>query len=403
MDTRDNNNEQGPGADEAEIQKQIDVLIRDIKTLNAEKARFARDREALMKMDVPGAQINEKLEGDWQENVQTLIAGIQAKLKTLQAPIMRHWHNKQRFRWSTFCKAIAEGKDNYERWRASGWPEIHIRELQTVSRSLASAEQRPNGAGQAGGKLDTQSLREWAGAERVTLAIVFTDIVGSTALRSQVGDECMNATLEAHFCQGRRFIAKHGGHEIKTTGDGFLAVFHGTEEALDFAIALHSEPGVQAIQIRVGIHVGEVTVKEAEQDVDGGAVHFASRVVGAIRGSEIWLSDQAKQNIERYRANRHSHLKWERREGLAIKDFPDVVLWSLAACAAPIYPVADPFPRSEPVDHRSETRDATTQPSEKSRWDLKKTVAGTVAFLAQLWTCSGWLRPIRAFFHWLGL
>ena len=146
----------------------------------------------------------------------------------------------------------------------------------------------------------TKGLVEWAGGERVTLAIVFTDIVDSTALRNEIGDERMNKTLEAHFCQGRRLIGEHGGREVKTTGDGFLAVFHETAKALDFAMTLHSDPGTQAIQIRVGIHVGEVTVKDTDQDIDGTVVNFASRVVGAIRGAQIWLSDQAKQNIQSY-------------------------------------------------------------------------------------------------------
>jgi class 3 adenylate cyclase len=223
-------------------------------------------------------------------------------------------------------------------------------------------------------------------------------------LRNRIGDERMNDTLEAHFRQGRRLIGEHGGREIKTTGDGFLAVFHGTAKALDFAIALHSDAGAQAIQIRVGIHVGEVTVKDAERDIDGREVHFASRVVDAIQGAEIWLSDRAKQNIESCGANRHSHLKWERRDGVEMKGFPDTfTLWSLAASAPSILHAADQTPRSGPVDRQRQTRNARVQPSEKSKGDLKKTVTGTVAFLAQLWTCSGWLKPIRAFFHWFGL
>ena len=126
----------------------------------------------------------------------------------------------------------------------------------------------------------------------------------------------------------------------------------------------HGRPGAQAIQIRVGIHVGEVTVKDNDQDIDGGEVHFASRVVGAIREAEIWLSDPAKRNIQTYGADRHRHLNWERHDGLAMKGFTGTfTLWSLAAPAASSLPVADQFPGSETFDGQAQTPSARAQPS----------------------------------------
>jgi class 3 adenylate cyclase len=53
-----------------------------------------------------------------------------------------------------------------------------------------------------------------------------------------------------------------------------------------------------------------------------GAVNFATRVVGAVKDAEIWLSDRAKEDIDRLRAGKHRGLKWEQHEGVAMKGFP---------------------------------------------------------------------------------
>ena len=67
-----------------------------------------------------------------------------------------------------------------------------------------------------------------------------------------------------------------------------------------------------------------------EGDVFGDTVNFAARVVGAIKGAEIWLSDRAKEDIERLGAGQHKRLKWDRHEGVAMKGFPGgFTLWEL--------------------------------------------------------------------------
>jgi len=68
-----------------------------------------------------------------------------------------------------------------------------------------------------------------------------------------------------------------------------------------------------------------------EGDVFGGTVNFASRVIGTILGAEIWLSDRAKEDIDRLGARKHKHLKWEQHEAVTMKGFLGVfALWSLA-------------------------------------------------------------------------
>jgi class 3 adenylate cyclase len=97
---------------------------------------------------------------------------------------------------------------------------------------------------------------------------------------------------------------------------------------LDYALALQVNTGHPQVQIRAGIHVGPMHVEEG--DVFGGTVNFAARVIGAIQGAEIWLSDRAKVDLDQLGAARHKHLKWERHEGVGMKGFPGkATLWSL--------------------------------------------------------------------------
>jgi WD40 repeat protein/class 3 adenylate cyclase/GTPase SAR1 family protein len=185
----------------------------------------------------------------------------------------------------------------------------------------------------AKGETSTASFHAWAGGERVTLAIVFTDVVGSTALGEEIRDESMNEARRAHFAQSRKLINRFKGREIKTIGDSFLAAFKSVDAALDYAQALQRHTGHPQMQIRAGIHIGPMHVEE--DDVFGGTVNFAARVVGSIAGAEIWLSDRAKDDIDRLGAKRYQQLKWSRHEDVVMKGFPDVfTLWSVQKMAS---------------------------------------------------------------------
>jgi len=180
----------------------------------------------------------------------------------------------------------------------------------------------------AKGETNTASFHEWAGGERVTLAIVFTDVVGSTALGEEIRDEAMNEVRRAHFAQSRKLIGQFKGREIKTIGDSFMAAFKCVDAALDYARALQRNTGHPQLRTRAGIHIGPMRVEEG--DVFGGTVNFAARVVGAIKGAEIWISNRAKEDIDRLGAAQHNRLKWARHEGVAMKGFPGLfTLWSL--------------------------------------------------------------------------
>jgi hypothetical protein len=105
------------------------------------------------------------------------------------------------------------------------------------------------------------------------------------------------------------------------------------DKALDFALALQADPGAPDIQIRAGIHIGEMQPEDG--DLFGREVNFGARVVGNIKGSEIWLSEPAYFNVKGLGAARFKNLSWEPHDKIQMKGFGDEFrLWSLSSTDA---------------------------------------------------------------------
>ena len=171
-------------------------------------------------------------------------------------------------------------------------------------------------------------LRQWVGAPKATLAIVFTDIVSSAALGNKIGNRAMDAVRRAHFRRAAELVAEHSGCLIKTIGDSVMAAFHAATDALDFAVAVHADPGDRRLHLRVGIHVGPVTVEE--QDAHGTTVNYAARVVAMPRDGGVWLSSEAKGHVDQEGAPQHAVLQWQTHTGLDVKGFAGKhILWSI--------------------------------------------------------------------------
>jgi class 3 adenylate cyclase len=200
------------------------------------------------------------------------------------------------------------------------------------------------------------SLRDWAGASPATPAIVFTDIVNSTAMGNRLGDATMTTVREAHLARSDRLLNETGGRQVKTIGDSVMAVFRSVQAAFEYAYALHLDPGHPALRdegVRAGIHIGSVEV--TANDIFGSEVNFAARVLHAIAGAEIWLSSQALHDLKTRRAPYHNQLRWQDHPGIALKGFIGVhTLWSLAPprgagrTLAEIAPTPEPPPRPDP-------------------------------------------------------
>ena len=83
------------------------------------------------------------------------------------------------------------------------------------------------------------SLKDWAFRKRLMLAVVFTDIVGSTSLRKQLGDEAMEGIIQQHFANAGDYIGQNDGYQIKTIGDEVMAVFPTAGDALNYVLDLY--------------------------------------------------------------------------------------------------------------------------------------------------------------------
>ena len=114
------------------------------------------------------------------------------------------------------------------------------------------------------------------------VALVFTDIVDSTALGNQLGDERWIEVLLPHFAQARDLMNNYDCYEIKIIGDSFMVAFRTAVDALDFALAFHNDTGDQRVRIRAGIHVGPVRI--IEDDMYGMMVNYTKRVKGGKKG-----------------------------------------------------------------------------------------------------------------------
>ena len=137
--------------------------------------------------------------------------------------------------------------------------------------------------------------REEADFERVLATVMFTDIVGSTQKLAELGDGGWRALLDRHHALVRSLLARYRGHEVDVAGDGFLATFDGPARAVRCARAIADAVSPLNIQIRAGVHTGEIEL--VGEDVRGIAVHIGARV-GALAGpSEVLVSSTVKDLV----------------------------------------------------------------------------------------------------------
>jgi class 3 adenylate cyclase len=125
-------------------------------------------------------------------------------------------------------------------------------------------------------------------ADRVLATVLFTDIINSTGRASELGDRRWQELLVHHDNIVRRELARHRGREVKGLGDGFLATFDGPARAVHCASNIISEMRSLGIEVRAGIHTGEVELKG--DDIAGIAVHIAARVAAVATGGQVLVS-----------------------------------------------------------------------------------------------------------------
>ena len=161
--------------------------------------------------------------------------------------------------------------------------------------------------------------------DRMLATVLFSDIVGSTEQASQLGDRRWHELLDAHDHLVRQHLQRHRGHEIKTTGDGFLATFDGPGRAITCGFALHQAAANLGIQVRVSIHTGEIEVRGG--DIGGIAVHISQRIQNHAGPGEVLTSRTVTDLVA------GSGITFQHRGDHTLKGIPGT--WPLFAAAPP--------------------------------------------------------------------
>jgi class 3 adenylate cyclase len=124
---------------------------------------------------------------------------------------------------------------------------------------------------------------------RVLATVVFTDLVESTERVAALGDRRWREVLTDHDRLVRQELERFRGHEVKATGDGFLATFDGPARAVRCACAVRDAVHALGIDLRIGVHTGEIELRG--DDVSGIAVHVAERVRAAAQPGQVLVSE----------------------------------------------------------------------------------------------------------------
>jgi DNA-binding NarL/FixJ family response regulator len=166
-----------------------------------------------------------------------------------------------------------------------------------------------------------------SGEDRILATVMFSDIVASTERAAEVGDARWREELDRHDELVRAELIAHGGREIKTTGDGFLALFDAPARAIRCAVAIRDGLRHIGVEVRIGLHSGEVEPRGS--DVGGIAVNIGARVAAVGSAGDVVVSSTVRDLVA------GSGIEFVDRGEHVLKGVPD--RWRL-------FGVADPCP-----------------------------------------------------------
>jgi class 3 adenylate cyclase len=138
-------------------------------------------------------------------------------------------------------------------------------------------------------------VRRGPAPDRVLTTVLFTDIVGSTQHAARLGDREWVTLVARHHASIRGELARFQGVEVDTVGDGFLARFDGPARAIRCAVAAGRAVRELGLEIRAGVHTGEVELLGDE--VRGLAVHIGARVGALAEPSQVLVSQTVKDLV----------------------------------------------------------------------------------------------------------
>jgi DNA-binding NarL/FixJ family response regulator len=145
----------------------------------------------------------------------------------------------------------------------------------------------------AGG--EARAFPTGSSAERILATVMFSDIVSSTERAAEIGDRRWRDVLDRHDELVRAELGAHGGREIKTTGDGFLALFDAPARAIRCAVAIRDRLRAVGLDVRIGLHSGEVELRGS--DVGGMAVNIGARVAEWGSSGDVVVSSTVRDLV----------------------------------------------------------------------------------------------------------
>jgi len=202
--------------------------------------------------------------------------------------------------------------DREERGLCPGKAANYLKQALEKLRRRLKSDREPNNK-------KTESLLDWAGASKATLAIVYTDIDGSTNMCNRMGNAKMIKLLATHLRQARRLAERTGGHVIKDNGDGVIAAFRTAPDALWFAMAFQAHPGCGGLSVRAGVDLGLVYISES--NAFGSTMNYAARVVDEARPARVCLSSESMRQIRKEGDPRLCAVNYEKRRNCELKGF----------------------------------------------------------------------------------
>jgi YVTN family beta-propeller protein len=148
--------------------------------------------------------------------------------------------------------------------------------------------------------------------------VMFTDVEASTDITTRLGDDAAAPLFATHDRIIRDEVATHGGRHIRSTGDGFVAVFDSARGAVSCALSIqrHLAEHGDGLRVRIGLNAGEVL--EGEDELFGAAVNLAARVMNRAGGNEIFVTDTVRQL-----AGTVPGARFRDRGRVALKGFPE--------------------------------------------------------------------------------
>jgi class 3 adenylate cyclase len=204
----------------------------------------------------------------------TTFGDVRPALSTIQAPTLVLYRKEDRFTGKPYAEYLAEHIEGSTLVEVPG--EDNLLFVGACDTDLDEIEEFLTG------------VRHSPDTNRVLATVLFTDIVGSTEHAAKLGDKQWRALLDRHDQAVRRQIERFGGREVNTVGDGFLATFDGPGRAIHCACAIRDVVGALGIEVRAGLHAGEVEVRG--DDVAGMAVHIGARVAALAGPGEVLVS-----------------------------------------------------------------------------------------------------------------